>query len=207
MELQCSFNERTHYQTTFFSKSFFTKKFTKRSADLFHSRLFSQHSRLFSQQLFFKAQQYQTSPKSLTVIPTVSSTNLRYIIIKQPNHWSISELLSSLDKNWPSLKCPSNDGYGFWSHEWEKHGTCSESELDQKEYFEAALKLKKNIESIVEAMKEGAGYTPGIECNNYSAGNSQLYQVYLCVHTSGKTSLSVLSFQRKDVLLKFIISH
>ncbi|KAM1741336.1 hypothetical protein ACFX13_011572 [Malus domestica] len=64
-----------------------------------------------------------------------------------------------------------------------------------------------SIESIVEAMKEGAGYTPGIECNNYSAGNSQLYQVYLCVHTSGKTSLSVLSFQRKDVLLKFIISH
>ena len=60
-----------------------------------------------------------------------------------------------------------------------------------------------SIESIVEAMKEGAGYTPGIECNNDSAGNSQLYQVYLCVDTSGKTSLSVLSFQRKDVLLKF----
>ena len=61
--LQCSFNEKTHYQTAFFSKSTFTKKFTKHSADLFHSRLFSQHSRLFSQQLFFKAQQYQTSPK------------------------------------------------------------------------------------------------------------------------------------------------
>ena len=25
----------------------------------------------------------------LTVIPTVSSTNLRYRILKQPNHWSV----------------------------------------------------------------------------------------------------------------------
>ncbi|XP_009360332.2 ribonuclease 3 [Pyrus x bretschneideri] len=118
----------------------------------------------------------------------------------------ISELLTSLNKNWPSLSCPSSNGYRFWSHEWEKHGTCSESELDQKEYFEAALKLREkvkllqilknagivpndelyNLESIVEAIKEGVRHTPGIECNKDSAGNSQLYQIYLCVDTSGQ---------------------
>ncbi|XP_050131486.1 ribonuclease 3-like [Malus sylvestris] len=42
--------------------------------------------------------------------------------------------------------------------EWEKHGTCSESELDQKNYFEAALKLRV-------------------------LGTAQ---VYLCVDTSGQ---------------------
>lgn len=33
----------------------------------------------------------------------------------------------------------------FWSHEWEKHGTCAESELDQREYFETTLKLKQKV--------------------------------------------------------------
>lgn len=48
-----------------------------------------------------------------------------------------------MQKHWPSLSCPSSNGLRFWSHEWEKHGTCSQSELDQKEYFEAAIKLKE----------------------------------------------------------------
>lgn len=48
-----------------------------------------------------------------------------------------------MEKNWPSLSCPSSNGFRFWSHEWEKHGTCAESELDQREYFESALKLKE----------------------------------------------------------------
>lgn len=42
-----------------------------------------------------------------------------------------------------------------------------------------------SLESIKEAIKEGVGHVPGIECNKDSAGNSQLYQVYLCVDTSG----------------------
>ncbi|KAF3431470.1 hypothetical protein FNV43_RR26201 [Rhamnella rubrinervis] len=116
----------------------------------------------------------------------------------------IADLMKSMEKNWPSLSCPSSNGLRFWSHEWEKHGTCAESELDQREYFESALKLKQkanllqflkqaeiepddgfySLESIEEAIKEGVGYAPGIECNKDSAGNSQLYQVYLCVDTS-----------------------
>lgn len=57
----------------------------------------------------------------------------------------ISDLIGGLEKNWPSLTCPSSDDTKFWTHEWEKHGTCSESELDQHEYFEAALKLKQKV--------------------------------------------------------------
>ncbi|KAG6713054.1 hypothetical protein I3842_05G131100 [Carya illinoinensis] len=117
----------------------------------------------------------------------------------------LSELMSSLQKNWPSLSCPSSNGFRFWSHEWEKHGTCSESELDQIEYFEAALKLKEKVnlleilknaeiepddgfyslDSIEEAITKAVGHAPGIECNKDSAGHSQLYQVHLCVDTSG----------------------
>ncbi|KAH7515953.1 hypothetical protein FEM48_Zijuj10G0083000 [Ziziphus jujuba var. spinosa] len=117
----------------------------------------------------------------------------------------ISDLMSSLEKYWPSLSCPSSNGFRFWSHEWEKHGTCSESELDQHDYFQSALKLKEKVnllqilkkaeiepddgfyslKSLVEAIKEATGYEPGIDCNRDSAGNSQLYQIYLCVDTSG----------------------
>lgn len=51
--------------------------------------------------------------------------------------------MSNLQREWPTLSCPSNDGVNFWTHEWEKHGTCAESELDQHDYFEAGLKLKQ----------------------------------------------------------------
>ncbi|XP_038678880.1 ribonuclease 3-like [Tripterygium wilfordii] len=117
----------------------------------------------------------------------------------------ISDLISSLQKTWPTLSCPSNDGVNFWTHEWEKHGTCSESELDQHDYFQAGLKLKETanllqilkdagikpddrfyeLDSIVDAIKEGTKYTPGIECNVDQSHNTQLYQIYMCVDTSG----------------------
>ncbi|KAK4762579.1 hypothetical protein SAY86_008347 [Trapa natans] len=117
----------------------------------------------------------------------------------------ISDLISSLEKNWATLSCPSNDGLRFWGHEWEKHGTCSESELDQHDYFEAGLKLKKkanllhalqtagispnddfySLEDIRDAVKQGVGHAPGIDCNFDPSGNSQLLEIYLCVDTSG----------------------
>ncbi|XP_062150057.1 ribonuclease 1-like [Alnus glutinosa] len=121
------------------------------------------------------------------------------------NQSEISDLRSSMQKSWPSLACPSSNSIGFWTHEWEKHGTCSESVLDQHGYFEAALNLKKkanllqalrnagiqpdgklySLESIKGAIEEAIGYTPWIECNVDVSGNSQLYQIYLCVDTSG----------------------
>ncbi|KAF8016445.1 hypothetical protein BT93_H1840 [Corymbia citriodora subsp. variegata] len=119
------------------------------------------------------------------------------------NPSKISDLESSMQKNWPSLACPSNNGQAFWSHEWEKHGTCSKSVLDEHAYFKAALELKQkanllqalksagitpggsySLKSIKHAITEAGGYTPWIECNKDSSGNYQLYQIYLCVDTS-----------------------
>ncbi|KAL2903915.1 Ribonuclease 1 [Bienertia sinuspersici] len=119
------------------------------------------------------------------------------------NPSQISGLLRKMQKEWPTLGCPSSDGMSFWSHEWVKHGTCSA--LDQHSYFQTTLDLKNqanllqsltsagikpngesySLESIKDAIKEGVGYTPFVECNTDTSGNSQLYQIYLCVDTSG----------------------
>ncbi|XP_010258336.1 PREDICTED: intracellular ribonuclease LX-like [Nelumbo nucifera] len=116
----------------------------------------------------------------------------------------ISDLTSRMQRSWPSLSCPSSDGLKFWSHEWQKHGTCSESVLDQHGYFQSTLNLQNkanllqilrnagiqpnggfySLDSIKDALTQGIGYTPGIECNVDKSGNSQLYQIYLCVDTS-----------------------
>ncbi|KAJ0096036.1 hypothetical protein Patl1_15951 [Pistacia atlantica] len=121
------------------------------------------------------------------------------------NMEQLTDLMSKMQKSWPTLSCPSNDGLKFWSHEWVKHGTCAESELDQREYFEAALKLKDKVnllqilkdavikpddrfydlDKIKDAIEEATGFTPGIDCNIDSSHNSQLYQIYQCVDTSG----------------------
>lgn len=139
-----------------------------------------------------------------------------------------------MKKKWPTLSCPSSEGFNFWEHEWEKHGTCSESEMDQHDYFENALKLRDranilqiltnsgttlishyinvvnsciinskqwhilikivgikpddgfyDLKKISNAIKDAIGFTPGIECNKDPELNSQLYQIYICVDTSG----------------------
>ncbi|THG23270.1 intracellular ribonuclease LX-like [Camellia sinensis] len=117
----------------------------------------------------------------------------------------ISDLASRLEKDWPTLACPSGDGLKFWGHEWNKHGTCAESVFDQHSYFQTALDLKNkanllqalttadirpngkfyHLESIKEAIRETVGVTPYIECNVDTSGNHQLYQVYMCVDSSG----------------------
>ncbi|XP_014507951.1 extracellular ribonuclease LE [Vigna radiata var. radiata] len=128
----------------------------------------------------------------------------------------ISDLTSSLQRNWPTLACPSGSGVQFWGHEWEKHGTCSESLLKQHDYFEAALDLKQranllralanagieadggfySLSSIKGAIKEAIGYTPYVECNLDASRNSQLYQVYLCVETSASSFIECPVFPK-----------
>ncbi|PON58317.1 Ribonuclease T2-like, partial [Parasponia andersonii] len=101
--------------------------------------------------------------------------------------------------------CPSNNGTKFWAHEWTKHETCSESVLDQHDYSQATLNLKKKadllqalknagiepngtfykLDNIREAIENGIGYTPGITCNVDASGYTQLHEIYLCVDTCG----------------------
>ncbi|KAL5981178.1 hypothetical protein ACLOJK_029099 [Asimina triloba] len=122
----------------------------------------------------------------------------------------IKDLMSRMRTEWPSLACPSSNGLTFWEHEWEKHGTCSESVLNQHGYFQAALRLRDQINllqilkaagiqpdggfysvtSITAAIRKATGFTPGIECNTDEDGNSQLYQIYFCVDTSGSNIIN-----------------
>lgn len=53
-----------------------------------------------------------------------------------------------------------------------------------------------SLSDIKEAIKNGIGYAPFIECNVDSSGNSQLYQVYLCVNTSGSDFIECPVFPR-----------
>ncbi|KAK1313486.1 Ribonuclease 1 [Acorus calamus] len=101
-------------------------------------------------------------------------------------------------------------------HEWDKHATCSESVLDQHGYFATALDLKDqlnllkvlktagiepddglySLSSVKEAIRAGTGYAPGIECNVDESGNSQLYQIYMCVDSSATSLIECPLFPR-----------
>lgn len=123
--------------------------------------------------------------------------------------------MSKMQKDWPSLACPSSDGVRFWSHEWEKHGTCST--LNQHKYFKTALDLKAksnllyvlkdagivpngklyDIENIKDAIRKAVGYTPFVECNvDQRSRNHQLYEVYLCVNSSATEFIECPVFPR-----------
>ncbi|KAF7014646.1 unnamed protein product [Triticum aestivum] len=116
----------------------------------------------------------------------------------------ISDLKSDMDRNWGTLSCRSNDSTAFWSHEWSRHGTCSN--MDQHAYFLAALRYKARfnltrilldsgivpseertycVGSIRDAIGEATGSAPGIECNRNARNETQLYQVYQCVDLAG----------------------
>lgn len=129
---------------------------------------------------------------------------------------AIADLIDSMRKEWPTLACPSSDGNHFWGHEWEKHGTCSESLLDQHAYFESALSLKKKTNllqilksagikpdggyysgsEIKDAIAAATGFVPGIDCSVDEAGNKQLNQIYMCVDTSATDLIECPIFPR-----------
>ncbi|KAK7845533.1 extracellular ribonuclease le [Quercus suber] len=71
--------------------------------------------------------------------------------------------------SWPTLACPSSSGSSFWSHEWEKHGTCSESILNQHGYFQAALNHKDKVDLL--QILESAVSWPTLACPS-SSGSS-----------------------------------
>jgi len=53
-----------------------------------------------------------------------------------------------------------------------------------------------SLSEIKGAIEGAIGFTPFIECNVDSSGNSQLYQVYLCVNTSGSDFIECPVFPR-----------
>ena len=53
-----------------------------------------------------------------------------------------------------------------------------------------------SLQNIKKAIKGAIGYTPWIECNVDASGNSQLYQIYLCVDTSGSSLIECPVFPK-----------
>ncbi|XP_074300938.1 ribonuclease 1-like [Silene latifolia] len=116
----------------------------------------------------------------------------------------LKPLQDSLQAAWPSFTCP-QIGRKFWLHEWNKRGTCSKTILDEISYLKAAVNLKNkvnlfqalgkagirpnnqfyNLDSIKQAVSSAFGFEPWVACNHNAQGNSQLWQITLCVEKTG----------------------
>ncbi|PON87785.1 Ribonuclease T2-like [Trema orientale] len=105
------------------------------------------------------------------------------------------------------MSCPPNDCAKFWAHEWNKHGTCSQSFLNQQAYFQTTLNWRMKIDilsalkregiepndsvysvkSIRNAITKAIGVTPRIRIT-YSKKwqKCQLSEVYFCVSTANQ---------------------
>nr|BAE06157.1 RNase Bm2 [Bryopsis maxima]BAE06158.1 RNase Bm2 [Bryopsis maxima] len=69
------------------------------------------------------------------------------------------DLLEELSSEWPSYY---GSNYGFWKHEWEKHGTCAGPLIaDERDYFDKTLELKEKYD-LMDALT-AAGITPSTE--------------------------------------------
>jgi len=71
---------------------------------------------------------------------------------------AISSLVPDLWEVWYDY---TGNGYDFWSHEWDKHGTCAESDssMDSEfNYFQSAINLVNKYQA--EAALSSAGITP-----------------------------------------------
>lgn len=101
------------------------------------------------------------------------------------------DLLNQLSCEWVSY---TGSNYGFWSHEWSKHGTCATSIFpSQQEYFSAAVKLNNNYEpnnalskagidvskissinpsQVQDILQNAWGVRPLVSCNKKSVSRS-----------------------------------
>ncbi|KAG6543162.1 hypothetical protein Mapa_015411 [Marchantia paleacea] len=79
----------------------------------------------------------------------------------------VAELYDYLVEYWPTLSCNSpqqckgrkSGPYGFWQHEWEKHGTCSYPIIpDEATYFSVGLNL--HLRYDISKILSDAGFFP-----------------------------------------------
>ena len=71
----------------------------------------------------------------------------------------VSSILTELNKYWPSYDGANDE---FWSHEYEKHGTCAEQLTPlatELEFFSQTVGLAQKYDVV--AMLSAAGITPG----------------------------------------------
>mmetsp|Transcript_5634 Transcript_5634/g.12821 ORF Transcript_5634/g.12821 Transcript_5634/m.12821 type:complete len:297 (+) Transcript_5634:165-1055(+) len=99
----------------------------------------------------------------------------------------LQNLSNDFEKKWPNIKASSTSPahQAFWSHEWQKHGTCSG--LTQHDYFATALDLllptpsivKENYGSVVKRGDLEEGYEGG-DMSVLVCKNGYLSEVRVC---------------------------
>ena len=118
------------------------------------------------------------------------------------NEGAISSLTGDMKYYWPTLS-QSNSNSWFWSHEWEKHGTCSSPYISsQFNYFDTTLKLRKQIDPakllgnlvpsktpypfnlVYEKLSKSGSVI--MHCKNPGTPNQSLVEINICM-TASKT--------------------
>ncbi|XP_073225753.1 ribonuclease S-6-like [Cicer arietinum] len=94
---------------------------------------------------------------------------------KLNNTLIVGNLRTRLIAEWPNL----NGGdFKFWSHEWEKHGTCSSMAQNPLGYLSLALTIKKKR-------------------------NSYLLEIILCLDQTGATFINCYPYRIDETIWKF----
>jgi len=117
----------------------------------------------------------------------------------------VAAIRSQLLEHWPDLE--KNDPNGFWSHEYDKHGTCAAdgtapSIADELSFFKLALKLQSqfslltalsnaqitpdpsatySVSAITNAVSNAVGGQSVISCKT-NGSEHHLERVYVCVN-------------------------
>ena len=103
----------------------------------------------------------------------------------------VSDIVEDLDVCWPSTTSTNEE---FWSHEYEKHGTCTG--FGQKLYFKKTLKLfdslvlnlelspgSYNSSGLLTRFRYLLGKTPMLGCKNYN-NEQHLSEIGVCYSTN-----------------------
>ncbi len=109
---------------------------------------------------------------------------------------AIAPILDDLRRNWTDVHGNVEDEYGFWRHEWDKHGRCSP--FKEREYFQYGLDLHNthdltrylaeaqitpsndtfySFQQIFHAIRDRVGGNPAITCGP----NNVLDQISVCI--------------------------
>ncbi|XP_059654456.1 ribonuclease 1-like [Cornus florida] len=112
-----------------------------------------------------------------------------------------------LEKVWPTLNPTfwrKGSSAAFWTHEWNKHGICSNSTLNALQYFQSAIAQKDNIDllqalraapyninpspninysrsDIEKAVSQRIGAQAYISCGLLRNSVPLLYEIYICL--------------------------
>ncbi|XP_040580507.1 uncharacterized protein [Lepeophtheirus salmonis] len=116
---------------------------------------------------------------------------------------ALKDILSELEAHWIDVHGGSHDKYGFWKHEYMKHGTCAADIFSMSTeylYFLKGLELHAkydisnllrkggvyqgssyDAEAFINAVKSSlGGFTPALECEKNKEGH-YLYQLGICM--------------------------